>query len=54
LRYLSLILFSTLASGLLLLLAGFLLPTAALLPTLTRLLFLLAGLLMQSAFGLDQ
>jgi hypothetical protein len=36
---------SALADGLWLLLAGLLLPTAALLPTLTRLLFLLAGLL---------
>jgi hypothetical protein len=38
-------LLAALASGLLLLLAGFLLATAALLTALTRLLFLLAGLL---------
>jgi len=45
LRYLSLILLPALASGLLLLLAGFLLATAALLTALTRLLFLLTWLL---------
>jgi hypothetical protein len=45
LQCLTLVLLAALASGILLLLAGFLLATTALLTALTRLLFLLAGLL---------